>query len=56
MRQVLVIELDDGHAQKDCRYLEKLDAIALQFLCIRLDIFLSSLLYLTRILLSMSIY
>jgi len=26
--------------------LEKLDAIALQFLCIRLDIFLSSLLYL----------
>ncbi len=36
--------------------LEKLDAIALQFLCIRLDIFLPSLLYLTRILLSMSIY
>jgi hypothetical protein len=34
----------------------KLDAIALQFLCIRLDIFLSSLLYLARILLSMSIY
>ncbi len=42
----------------DARYkpLEKLDAIALQFLCLRLDIFLSSLLYLTRILLSMSIY